>query len=160
MKLWIKSYRVTLSLLSFLLIVMSVSGQATPVDAASEGFQHWFRCGLRYWTACQRTQRPSSLPATDGQPSAAPRPAETALSAAELALWGTPVIDPSGSVSYQLPPKPLLDLFRTPSDDSARIYLQAWKDKARRREEAFAACQWLIDEMKRFVPIWKKGIFG
>ena len=24
------------------------------------------------------------------------------------------------------------------------------------REEAFAACQWLIDEMKRAVPIWKK----
>jgi molybdopterin synthase catalytic subunit len=23
------------------------------------------------------------------------------------------------------------------------------------REEAFAACQWLIDEMKRVVPIWK-----
>ena len=22
--------------------------------------------------------------------------------------------------------------------------------------EAFAACQWLIDEMKRVVPIWKK----
>lgn len=26
------------------------------------------------------------------------------------------------------------------------------------RGEAFAACQWLIDEMKRVVPIWKKGI--
>ena len=24
------------------------------------------------------------------------------------------------------------------------------------RGEAFAACQWLIDEMKRSVPIWKK----
>ncbi|HZQ47865.1 MAG TPA: molybdenum cofactor biosynthesis protein MoaE [Verrucomicrobiae bacterium] len=24
------------------------------------------------------------------------------------------------------------------------------------RAEAFAACQWLIDEMKRLVPIWKK----
>jgi molybdopterin synthase catalytic subunit len=23
------------------------------------------------------------------------------------------------------------------------------------RGEAFAACQWLIDEMKRVVPIWK-----
>ncbi len=28
------------------------------------------------------------------------------------------------------------------------------------RGEAFAACQWLIDEMKRVVPIWKKGITG
>jgi molybdopterin synthase catalytic subunit len=26
------------------------------------------------------------------------------------------------------------------------------------RSEAFAACQWLIDEMKRVVPIWKKPI--
>ena len=26
------------------------------------------------------------------------------------------------------------------------------------RAEAFAACQWLIDEMKRLVPIWKKPI--
>ena len=25
------------------------------------------------------------------------------------------------------------------------------------RGEAFAACQWLIDEMKRVVPIWKKA---
>lgn len=25
------------------------------------------------------------------------------------------------------------------------------------RGEAFAACQWLIDEMKRTVPIWKKA---
>jgi len=24
------------------------------------------------------------------------------------------------------------------------------------RGEAFAACQWLIDEMKRLVPIWKR----
>lgn len=26
------------------------------------------------------------------------------------------------------------------------------------RAEAFAACQWLIDEMKRVVPIWKKVV--
>ncbi len=26
------------------------------------------------------------------------------------------------------------------------------------RKEAFVACQWLIDEMKRVVPIWKKPI--
>ena len=26
------------------------------------------------------------------------------------------------------------------------------------RGEAFAACQWLIDQMKRVVPIWKKAI--
>jgi molybdopterin synthase catalytic subunit len=26
------------------------------------------------------------------------------------------------------------------------------------REEAFAACQWLIDEMKQVVPIWKKPV--
>ncbi|HWD94737.1 MAG TPA: molybdenum cofactor biosynthesis protein MoaE [Verrucomicrobiae bacterium] len=28
------------------------------------------------------------------------------------------------------------------------------------RGEAFASCQWLIDEMKRVVPIWKKPIPG
>jgi molybdopterin synthase catalytic subunit len=26
------------------------------------------------------------------------------------------------------------------------------------RAEAFAACQWLIDEMKRVAPIWKKAM--
>ena len=26
------------------------------------------------------------------------------------------------------------------------------------RGEAFAACRWLIDEMKRLVPIWKKAV--
>jgi molybdopterin synthase catalytic subunit len=26
------------------------------------------------------------------------------------------------------------------------------------RGEAFAACQWLIDELKRVVPIWKKPL--
>ena len=29
---------------------------------------------------------------------------------------------------------------------------------APQRAEAFAACQWLIDEMKRVVPIWKKPV--
>jgi molybdopterin synthase catalytic subunit len=28
------------------------------------------------------------------------------------------------------------------------------------RGEAFAACQWLIDEMKRAVPIWKKPLLS
>lgn len=28
------------------------------------------------------------------------------------------------------------------------------------RGEAFAACQWLIDEMKRVVPIWKRPVKG
>jgi len=28
------------------------------------------------------------------------------------------------------------------------------------RGEAFAACQWLIDEMKRVVPIWKKPVLA
>src|SRR5260370_15615271 len=28
------------------------------------------------------------------------------------------------------------------------------------RGEAFAACQWLIDEMKRVVPIWKRPLVG
>ena len=28
------------------------------------------------------------------------------------------------------------------------------------RAEAFAACQWLIDGLKRVVPIWKKPVTG
>ena len=28
------------------------------------------------------------------------------------------------------------------------------------RGEAFAACQWLIDELKRVVPIWKKPVMA
>jgi molybdopterin synthase catalytic subunit len=28
------------------------------------------------------------------------------------------------------------------------------------RAEAFAACQWLIDEMKRLAPIWKKPVMN
>jgi molybdopterin synthase catalytic subunit len=28
------------------------------------------------------------------------------------------------------------------------------------RAEAFAACQWLIDELKRVAPIWKKPVNG
>lgn len=28
------------------------------------------------------------------------------------------------------------------------------------RGEAFQACQWLIDEMKQVVPIWKKAVSG
>lgn len=27
------------------------------------------------------------------------------------------------------------------------------------RGEAFAACQWIMDELKRVVPIWKKPVF-
>ena len=139
--------RISPFLALLLFLALSVGGMPRPVDAASESFQRWFRCGMRYWTACQRTERASPLPAADPQPTAAQRPAETALSPAELALWGTPVVGPSGSVSYQLPPKPLLDLFRAPNDDSARAYLQSWKDKAGRREEAFAAIRRVADEL-------------
>jgi molybdopterin synthase catalytic subunit len=31
---------------------------------------------------------------------------------------------------------------------------------ARHRGEAFATCQWLIDELKRVAPIWKKPVLG
>ena len=31
---------------------------------------------------------------------------------------------------------------------------------ARHRGESFAACQWLIDELKRVAPIWKKPVMG
>jgi molybdopterin synthase catalytic subunit len=29
---------------------------------------------------------------------------------------------------------------------------------AQHRGEAFTACQWLIDELKRVAPIWKKPV--
>jgi molybdopterin synthase catalytic subunit len=32
------------------------------------------------------------------------------------------------------------------------------KVAAPHRHEAFAACEWLIDEMKKRVPIWKKAV--
>jgi len=31
---------------------------------------------------------------------------------------------------------------------------------ARHRQEAFAACEFLIDQMKLEVPIWKKAVAG
>jgi molybdopterin synthase catalytic subunit len=32
------------------------------------------------------------------------------------------------------------------------------KLSAPRRGEAFASCQGLVDELKRVVPIWKRGV--
>lgn len=132
------SRRVRLSLLSSLCVALSVSGHVAPVGAASEGLHRWFRCGMRYWTPCQPAVQVPDVPAGDPPPENQ-RPAVPALSSEELALWGTPVVGPGGAISYQLPPQPLLDLFRAPSDETASAYLQAWKDKAGRREEAFAA---------------------
>ena len=133
------SRRMRLRLLSSLLVLtLSVSGHAAPADAASESFHRWFRCGMRYWTPCQPAVRAPDVPAGDPPP-ASQQSVESTLSPAELALWGTPVVGPGGAMSYQLPPQPLLDLFRAPGDETARVYLQAWKDKAGRREEAFAA---------------------
>ena len=47
--------------------------------------------------------------------------------------------------------------------NGAELEVLAVKDNwvevvAPHRGEAFAACQWLIDEMKRTVPIWKKPV--
>jgi molybdopterin synthase catalytic subunit len=54
----------------------------------------------------------------------------------------------------------LFDQFATrwPTAESVRLVhrLGPVKVVAPHRGEAFAACQWLIDEMKRVVPIWKK----
>jgi len=133
------SRRMRLPLLSSLLVLaVSVSGHVAPAGAASESFHRWFRCGLRYWTPCQPTVQVPDVPAGDSAPESQ-QSVEPTLSPAELALWGTPVVGPGGAMSYQLPPQPLLDLFRAPSDETASAYLQAWKDKAGRREEAFAA---------------------
>jgi thiol-disulfide isomerase/thioredoxin len=142
-----QSIRRRFVLLALLLFLVVGSGFPRPVAAASEGFQRWFRCGLRYWTACQRRPQAPPLPAGRNQPTDTQKAGEPALSAEELAMWGTPVVGPSGNVSYQLPPKPLLDLFRQPSDETAKAYLQLWKDKAGRREEAFAAMRRIATEL-------------
>ena len=131
--------RFSLPVLMLFLLLLGIGGVPRPVDAAAEGFQRWFHCGMRYWTPCHRTARAPRLRAAELQATEARRPAESELSPAELSMWGTPVVGPSGAVSYQLPPQPLLDLFRQPSDETARAYLQMWKDKAGRREAAFAA---------------------
>lgn len=123
---------------SLLFLALSVSGQVAPAGAASEGFHRWFRCGMRYWTPCQPAVQLPDVSAGDPAPESQ-QSVEPPLSPAELALWGTPVVGPGGATSYQLPPQPLLELFRAPNDETARVYLQAWKDKAARREEAFAA---------------------
>lgn len=139
--------RFSLPVLMLFPLMLSIGGVPRPVDAAAEGFQRWFHCGMRYWTPCHRTARVPRLLAAEPHATEARRPAESELSPAELSMWGTPVVGPSGAVSYQLPPQPLLDLFRQPSDETARAYLQMWKDKAGRREAAFAALRRMAAEL-------------
>jgi hypothetical protein len=69
------------------------------------------------------------------------------IAPAALRNWGTPVVGPSGALSYQLPPRPLLDLFHEPTDAHAREYLTWLTEKTRHREAAFAAIKRMAAEV-------------
>lgn len=126
-------------IVSMLVVLVMVS----PAGATETGMARWFSCGIGFWGPC--VVPPDPLPST-------PRPAvemEHTESIAPEALrnWGTPVVGPGGALSYQLPPRPLLDLFQEPTDVHAREYLQWLSDKIRHREAAFAAIKRMAAEV-------------
>jgi protein-disulfide isomerase len=109
---------------------------ASPVlGIAESGMTRWFSCGIGFWRPC--VPAPEAEPPVPLTESATPAPESIAPEA--LRNWGTPVIGPSGALSYQLPPRPLLDLFHDPTDAHARSYLTWLSEKSRHREAAFAA---------------------
>lgn len=103
--------------------------------AAETGMTRWFSCGIGFWRPCVPTPDPvlTAPPRTDAEQSA------DTIAPEALRNWGTPVVGPTGAVSYQLPPRPLLDLFHEPTDANARHYLTWLSEKSRHREAAFAA---------------------
>ena len=102
-----------------------------PVAAAERGIEPWFRCGIVFWGECE------PVPAVPAGREHEEEPEGPSLD--DLTKWGTPVVGPSGALSYQLPPKPILDLFVRPSEDTAQAYLAWQSEKAEARESAFAA---------------------
>lgn len=111
------------------------------VSVTETGMTRWFSCGIGFWRPC--------VPPSDPVPRRPEEEAEHADAIAPEALrnWGTPVVGPSGALSYQLPPRPLLDLFQEPTDAHAREYLQWLSDKTRHREAAFAAIKRMAAEV-------------
>lgn len=109
--------------------------------APHEGLDRWFTCGIVFWGPCE--------PEPENEQSQVPRAEEATngLSRDVLQMWGTPVAGPDGSVSYQLPPEPVLKMFVTPSEETARTYLAWQQQKAHSREEAFAAIRRVAAEM-------------
>ena len=109
--------------------------------AAHEGLDRWFTCGIVFWGPCE--------PEVENEPSQATHAEEptTGPSREVLQTWGTPMVGPDGSVSYQLPPEPVLKMFVTPSEETARAYLAWQQQKAYNREAAFAAIRGVAAEM-------------
>ncbi len=133
--------------LSAIILLVLIVWIPTPVTAAQESFAYWFRCGITFWGSFRPANRLARGVAQPPSPSLLQEAEQTDLTTEELRRWGTPVVGPAGSVSYQLPPRPVLDLFRFPNDDGARAYLAWNSDKARRREEAFDAIRRVAAEL-------------
>lgn len=111
---------------------------------ADTGIAPWFACGIVFWHECQ--PEPPAFPATS-QTARQQTPEEDAIPRDALLKWGTPVVGPSGAVSYQLPPRPLLELFHDPTAANARTYLTWLAEKTRHREAAFAAIKQVAAEV-------------
>lgn len=122
------------------LLLLSPEQRAT----AETGIEPWFACGIVFWSECQREPDRSTL---QSQVVSQQTREEEAIPEDAVRKWGTPVVGSSGAVSYQLPPRPLLDLFHTPTDATARSYLTWLADKTRHREEAFAAIKRVAAEV-------------
>lgn len=123
---------------SLLLILVS------PVPSVAEsGMARWFSCGIGFWRPCV----PSPEPALQDLPTSTPAPEPETIAPEALRNWGTPVVGPSGALSYQLPPRPLLDLFHNPTDANARSYLAWLSEKTQHREAAFAAIKRMAAEV-------------
>lgn len=109
---------------------------------ADSGMARWFSCGIGFWRPCV----PGPEPPQHVPPARSPTPETEPIAPEALRNWGTPVVGPSGALSYQLPPRPLLDLFQEPTDANARMYLTWLSEKTQHREAAFAAIKRMATE--------------
>jgi len=133
---------------SLLLILVS------PVSSVAEsGMARWFSCGIGFWRPCV----PAPEPAQHEPPTSSPAPEPETIAPEALRNWGTPVVGPSGALSYQLPPRPLLDLFHNPTDANARSYLTWLSEKTQHREAAFAAIKRMAAEVEYSVGKMPNG---
>lgn len=122
-----------------ILLVFLVS----PANAIAEGgMARWFSCGIGFWRPCE----PTPEPVQHVPPAQSPVPETAPIAPEALRNWGTPVVGPSGALSYHLPPRPLLDLFQEPTDANARTYLGWLSEKTQHREAAFAAIKRMAAE--------------
>ena len=129
----------TYCMIGTILMILLASGDYC---TAETGMTRWFSCGIGFWRPCVPTPD-SALPAS---PRTDDEQAAETIAPEALRNWGTPVVGPTGAVSYQLPPRPLLDLFHEPTDVNARTYLTWLSEKTRHREAAFAAIKRMAAE--------------